>query len=98
MVIEGELPILENNPPFDVFLSVVGDSAAAEEVELRVQINNKSSKPLYRTRVHLHTDDRRLPWHDIVIPIGYIPPNSTSIQLRRVNIPDYMTLGLILYI
>ena len=48
MVIEGELPILEN-PPFDVFLSVVGAPIAGEEVELRVQINNKSSKPLYRS-------------------------------------------------
>ena len=90
LVIEGEDPILEN-PPFDVFLSVVGAPIAGEEVDLRVQINNKSSKPLYRTRVHLHTDDRRLPWHDIVIPIGYIPPNSTGIQLRRVDIPDYMS-------
>ena len=41
--------------------------------------------------MHLHTDDRRLPWHDIVIPIGYIAPSSTEIQLRRVDIPDYMS-------
>jgi C-terminal peptidase prc len=89
-IIDGDIPILDT-PPFDVFLSVVGAPIAGEDVDLRIQVNNKSSKPLHRTRVHLHADDRHLPWDDIVIPIGYIPPNSTGIQLRRVTIPDYMS-------
>ena len=88
-VIEGPTPILEN-PPFDVFLSVVGAPIAGEDVDIHVRITNNSKKPLYRSRVHLHADDRKIPWDDIVIPIGFVPPKSTKVYMKRVSIPNYL--------
>ena len=70
----------------EVALTVLGEPSAGQWVTVRAEVINRGPAPLYQARVRLLTNDRRTPWHNTTIPVGFVPPGETAIGQVEVAI------------
>jgi hypothetical protein len=71
----------------DVVVSLLGEARAGERVELQAEIVNNGPAPLYRARVRLDAASARLPWDNVTIPLGFVPPGERALGTTQVAIP-----------
>jgi carboxyl-terminal processing protease len=74
-------------PEVRVSLEVVDPPTAGSTVELRAEVENLGSAPLYRTVVALDSGDRGLPWSGLTLPVGFLPPGESGLGRAYVAIP-----------
>ncbi|MEL6348267.1 MAG: S41 family peptidase [Myxococcota bacterium] len=74
-------------PRVDVEVTVVDPPVAGEKVEVRAEIWNRGTAPLYRSRIQLTADSGRLPWDNVTLPVGFIPPGASAIGSVMVTLP-----------
>lgn len=74
-------------PTVQVALELVDPPTAGTTVEVRALVENLGSAPLYRTFVALDTDDSRLPWDGLTLPVGFLPPGESALGRAYVDIP-----------
>ncbi len=68
-----------------VALEVIGEPLAGQRVTVRAELTNQGPAPLYQARVRLLSADRRTPWHNKTIPVGFVPPGERAIG--QVEVP-----------
>ena len=66
-------------PRAEVEVEVVDRPLAGNKVEVRAIVRNLGDAPLYQVRVQLAAADRHLPWHELSLPIGFLPPGEEAI-------------------
>jgi C-terminal peptidase prc len=72
-------------PQVDVELSIVDPPVPGSDVEVRALVHNRGPAPLYRVAVQLSTEDR-LPWTDLTLPVGFLPPGETGMGSAMVRV------------
>lgn len=80
----------DGHPEADVTVEIVDPPVAGSRVEVRATVANHGASPLYQVRVHLSAEDRRLPWNDLTLPVGFLPPGEEAIGSAMVLIPSGM--------
>ena len=66
-------------PHAQVEIELVDRPLAGNKVEVRAVVRNLGDAPLYQVRVHLSASDRYLPWHELTLPVGFLPPGEDAI-------------------
>ncbi len=74
-------------PQLDVEISVVDPPVAGEKVEVRALVVNRGTQPLHQLRIQLSTDASSLPWNDLTLPIGLLPPGESGLGSAMVTLP-----------
>jgi carboxyl-terminal processing protease len=65
-------------PELAVRVTVVDPPVAGSIVELRAEVLNRGSAPLYQAAVRLTAASPSLPWHELTLPIGFLPPGEAA--------------------
>ena len=65
-------------PEVRVTLQPTAPARAGAPVEVQMTVENLGAEPLRRVRVHLSAEDRSLPWHGMVLPVGALEPGETG--------------------
>jgi carboxyl-terminal processing protease len=74
------------SPAVDVEVTVVDPPIAGGRVEVRAVVTNRGEAPLHRVAVHLNAGDPDLPWSDVVLPVGFLPPGEQGLGSAMVSI------------
>lgn len=74
-------------PDAVVTVQVSEPPVAGDRVTVTVSVHNQGPAPLYRGLVRLSTGYSRLPWSDLVVPVGFVPPGETAVGTAQVELP-----------
>lgn len=80
-------PALETRdaPRLSVRVWTPSPARAGAPIEVLAQVTNEGDAPVARAVVHLRGPDRRAPWRNLQIPIGFLEPGETQLGSIHVN-------------
>ncbi len=75
------------DPEVDIAVRALRPLRAGLDVPVEVAVRNRGESPLYRVLVRLTVPNSRLPWHDLTVPVGFVPPGEEARAVVDVALP-----------
>ncbi len=76
-------------PVVEVDIEALGVARAGESVQLEARVRNDGPAPLHRVLVRLTAASHQLPWHELSVPIGFVPPGEEARAVVEVGVPMF---------
>ncbi|RME28558.1 MAG: PDZ domain-containing protein [Deltaproteobacteria bacterium] len=75
------------DPDVEVGVRALRPLRAGLRVPVEVRVDNRGSSPLHRVLVRLTAPGTGLPWRDLTVPVGFVPPGEEARAVVDVTLP-----------